>query len=135
MSIALILTILKKLFSIITNKWTYFILLMIVCFLTISYLIVENKKKDKDIINLSNDITNLSNEITNLSISNTLLNDDILKISNDMRINKSFSNTVIKVVYRTNDIYYTNADDIELKLDKRDDFYNLFISNKLGAVK
>lgn len=130
MSIALILTILKKLFSIITNKWIYFILLMIVCFLTISYLIVENKKKDKDIINLSNDITNLS-------ISNTLLNDDILKISNDMRINKSFSNTVIKVVYRTNDIYYTNADDIELKLDKRDDFYNLFISNKLrtGVVK
>lgn len=123
MSIALILTILKKLFSIITNKWIYFILLMIVCFLTISYLIVENKKKDKDIINLS--------------ISNTLLNDDILKISNDMRINKSFSNTVIKVVYRTNDIYYTNADDIELKLDKRDDFYNLFISNKLrtGVVK
>ena len=74
MSIALILTILKTLFSIVTNKWTYFILLMIICFLTISYLIVENKKKDKDIINLSN-------EITNLSISNALLNDDILKIS------------------------------------------------------
>lgn len=127
MSIALILTILKKLFSIITNKWTYFILLMIVCFLTISYLIVENKKKDKDIINLSNDITNLS-------ISNTLLNDDILKISNDMRINKSFSNTVIKAVYRTNDIYYTNTDDIELKLDKRNDFYDLFQIN-WGAIK
>ena len=125
MSIALIITILKKLFSIITNKWTYFVLLMIVCALIISYLIAENRKKDKDIINLST-------EITTLSISNTLLNDDILKISNDMRINKSFSNTVIKVVYRTNDIYYTNADDIDLKLDKRNDFYNLFIPSEDG---
>ena len=128
MSIALIITILKKVFSIITNKWTYFVLLMIVCALIISYLIVENRKKDKDIINLSN-------EITNLSISNTLLNDDILKLSENLRINKSFSNTVIKIFYRTNDTYYTNADDIDLKLDKRNDFYNLFISKNAETKK
>lgn len=80
-------------------------------------------------------IDSLEEEITNLSISNNLLNDDILKLSNDMIINKSFSNTIIKIIYKTNDIYYTNADDIELKLNKRNDFYNLFISNKLGALK
>ncbi len=128
MSIALILTVVKKLFSVLTNKWTYFILLIIVCFLTISYLIIENKIKDKTIVKLNSDITNLT-------ISNSLLNDDILKLSNDIKINKSFSNTVMKIIYRTNDIYYTNEDDIDLKLDKRNDFYNLFISNKLGAVK
>lgn len=104
-----------------TNKWTYFILTIVISLLVITYLIVDIKKKDKTIVRLSNDITNLS-------ISNTLLNDDILKLSNDMKINKSFSNTVIKIIYRTNDIYYTNADDIELKLDKRNDFYNIFHS-------
>lgn len=121
MSIALILTIIKKAFSVLTNKWTYFILTIVISLLVITYLIVDIKKKDKTIVRLSNDITNLS-------ISNTLLNDDILKLSNDMKINKSFSNTVIKIIYRTNDIYYTNADDIELKLDKRNDFYNIFQS-------
>lgn len=121
MSIALILGIVKKLFSILTNKWTYFILTIVISLLVITYLIVDIKKKDKTIIKLNSDITNLN-------ISNTLLNDDILKLSNDIKINKSFSNTVIKVIYRTNDIYYTNADDIDLKLDKRNDFYNLFQS-------
>ena len=128
MSIALILTVVKKLFAVLTNKWTYFILTIIISLLVITHLIIDIKKKDKYIINLST-------EITNLTISNTLLNDDILKLSNDIKINKSFSNTVIKIIYRTNDIYYTNEDDIDLKLDKRNDFYNLFISNKLGAVK
>ena len=119
MSIALILTIVKKLFSVLTNKWTYFILTIVLCLIIITYLIVDIKKKDKTIVKLNSDITNLS-------ISNTLLNDDILKLSNDIKINKSFSNTVIKVIYRTNDIFYTNADDIDLKLDKRNNFYNLF---------
>ena len=119
MSIALILTIVKKLFSVLTNKWTYFVLTIVLCLIIITYLIVDIKKKDKTIVKLNSDITNLS-------ISNTLLNDDILKLSNDIKINKSFSNTVIKVIYRTNDIFYTNADDIDLKLDKRNNFYNLF---------
>lgn len=109
------------------NKIDFLLFIIVsVCFIVI--IVMYFKIQKSNVI-----IDNLEAEITNLSISNNLLNDDILKLSNDMIINKSFSNTIIKIIYKTNDIYYTNADDIELKLEKRDDFYNLFISNKLGA--
>ena len=116
------------LLNILGNKWTYIALFILAIFIVVLIFI-------NTIQNYENTIDNLEEHIDNLTISNTLLNDDILKLSNDMKINKSFSNTVIKIIHRTNDIYYTNKDDIDLKLDKRNDFYNLFISNKLGAVK
>lgn len=116
MSIVALLPIIKKIFGLLTNKWTYICLLIFICLITILALYIENKKKDKNIIQLSE-------EITNLSISNNLLNDNVLKLSNDMIINKSFTNIIFKIVHHTNDIYYTNEDDIELKIEKRNDFY------------
>lgn len=116
MSIIALLPILKKFFGLLTNKWTYICLLIFICLITILALFIENKKKDKNIIQLSE-------EITNLHISNSLLNDNVLKLSNDMIINKSFTNIIFKIVHHTNDIYYTNEDDIELKIEKRNDFY------------
>lgn len=116
MSIIALLPILKKIFGLLTNKWTYICLLIFICLITILALFIENKKKDKNIIQLSE-------EITNLHISNSLLNDNVLKLSNDMIINKSFTNIIFKIVHHTNDIYYTNEDDIELKIEKRNDFY------------
>ena len=90
MSIALILTILKKLFSIITNKWTYFILLMIICFLTISYLIVENRKKNKYIIQLNT-------EVTNLIISNKFYQNEILDREDEIKELNIYNNSLSKI--------------------------------------
>lgn len=90
MSIALIITILKKLFSIITNKWTYFVLLMIVCALIISYLIVENRKKDKDIIRLNT-------EVTNLIISNKFYQNEILDREDEIKELNIYNNSLSKI--------------------------------------
>lgn len=98
-------------------------MLIFICLITILALFIENKKKDKNIIQLSE-------EITNLHISNSLLNDNVLKLSNDMIINKSFTNIIFKIVHHTNDIYYTNEDDIELKIEKRNNFYFNEIMNR-----
>lgn len=107
------------------NKIEFLLSIIIsICFIVILVMYFRLQKSEAI-------IDNLESEITNLSISNNLLNDDILKLSNDMIINKSFSNSLIKIIYRTNDIYYTNADDITSKFDMRNNFYNLFISNKL----
>lgn len=116
MSIVALLPILKKIFGLLTNKWTYICLLIFVCLITILALFIENKKKDKNIIELSK-------EITNLSISNHLLNDNVLKLSNDIIINKSFTNIIYKIAKNTNELFFTNADDIALKLEKRQNFY------------
>lgn len=123
MSIIALLPIVKKIFGLLTNKWTYICLLIFICLITILALFIENKKKDKNIIQLSE-------EITNLHISNSLLNDNVLKLSNDMIINKSFTNIIFKIVHHTNDIYYTNEDDIELKIEKRNNFYFNEIMNR-----
>lgn len=121
---------LSKVIKYLKENKSEFLLFIIVAICFIVIIVMYFKIQRSEAV-----IDNLEEEITNLSINNNLLNDDILKLSNDMIINKSFSNTIIKIIYKTNDIYYTNADDIELKLDKRDDFYNLFISNKFGVVK
>ena len=90
MSIALILTIAKKLFSIITNKWTYFVLLMIVCFCVIVALIVENKKLDKSIIGLKT-------EITNLTISNVFYQRAILDREDELKELQIYNNSLEKI--------------------------------------
>lgn len=90
MSIALILGIVKKLFSVLTNKWTYFILTIIISLLVITYLIVDIKKKDKYIINLST-------EITNLSISNVFYQNEILDREDEIRELNIYNNSLSKI--------------------------------------
>lgn len=115
MSIALILSIVKKLFSVLTNKWTYFILTIIISLLVITYLIVDIKKKDKTIIKLNSDITNLT-------ISNEYLSFEALNFSNKAFIKNSFSNTTTKIIMITNDFYLTE-EDIILRENYKYDFY------------
>lgn len=115
MSIALILTIVKKLFSVLTNKWTYFILTIVISLLVITYLIVDIKKKDKTIVKLSNDITNLS-------ISNEHLSFEVLNFSNKAFVKNSFSNTTTKIIMITND-FYLIEEDIILRENFKHDFY------------
>lgn len=115
MSIIAILEILKKAFSILTNKWTYFILTIVISLLVITYLIVDIKKKDKTIIKLNSDITNL---IT----SNEHLSFEVLNFSNKAFIKNSFSNTTTKIIMITNDFYLTE-EDIILRENYKHDFY------------
>ncbi len=90
MSIALILSIVKKLFSVLTNKWTYFILTIIISLLVITYLIVDIKKKDKHIIKLST-------EITNLTISNVFYQNEILDREDEIRELNIYNNSLSKI--------------------------------------
>lgn len=90
MSIALILTIVKKLFSVLTNKWTYFILTIVISLLVITYLIVDIKKKDKHIIKLST-------EITNLTISNVFYQNEILDREDEIRELNIYNNSLSKI--------------------------------------
>lgn len=90
MSIALILSIVKKLFSVLTNKWTYFILTIIISLLVITYLIVDIKKKDKHIIKLST-------EITNLTISNVFYQNEILDREDEIKELNIYNNSLSKI--------------------------------------
>ena len=99
------------------NKKEFIMIAIILIFVSIIFFLLIRIR-----IHKSNIVT-LENQIDTLIISNELLNDNITKYSNDIIINKSFEKVVYKIIYKTNDIYYTNADDIELKEDKREAFY------------
>lgn len=109
---------LSKIISYIKNNKKEFIMFGIVMiFIIIIFFLLIKIKHHKS------NIKTLENKIDTLIISNELLNDNVLKLSNDMIINKSFEKIIYKVIYKTNDIYYTNREDIELKEEKRDAFY------------
>ena len=104
-------------FYIKNNKKEFILIAIILIFVfIIFYLLIRIG------IHKSN-IETLGTKIDTLIVSNELLNDNITKYSNDLIINKSFEKVVYKIIYKTNDIYYTNADDIELKEEKREAFY------------
>lgn len=90
MNITLILTIVKKLFTVLMNKWTYFILTIIISLLVITCLIIDIKKKDKYIINLST-------EITNLTISNVFYQNEILDREDEIRELSIYNNSLSKI--------------------------------------
>ena len=109
---------LSKIISYIKNNKKEFVMFGIVMiFIIIIFFLLIKIKHHKS------NIKTLENKIDTLIISNELLNDNVLKLSNDMIINKSFEKIIYKVIYKTNDIYYTNREDIELKEEKRDAFY------------
>ena len=109
---------LSKIISYIKNNKKEFIMFgIIMIFIIIIFFLLIKIKHHKS------NIKTLENKIDTLIISNELLNDNVLKLSNDMIINKSFEKIIYKVIYKTNDIYYTNREDIELKEEKRDAFY------------
>ena len=121
MSITLIFTILKFL----KKNWKEFALFIIVFSLVmiIIYMSLKINSNEKE-------IDKLEVKVEQLEITNQLYLTDIDKLSNEIIAQKPLANTSIKIIYRTNDIYYTNKEIIRTKLDKRDGFYfNEIMSN------
>lgn len=125
---------LSKVKDYIKNNKLEFILFAIVifCFLVIIGMSLRLLYRRSQVSKLEDNIDKLEIKVERLEITNRLYMTDITKLSNDIVSQKKLNNTAIKIVYRTNDIYYTNKEIIQTKLDKRDDFYfNEIMSNKV----
>jgi len=125
---------LSKVKDYIKNNKLEFILFAIVifCFLVIIGMSLRLLHRRNQVSKLEDNIDKLEIKVERLEITNRLYMTDITKLSNDIVSQKKLNNTAIKIVYRTNDIYYTNKEIIQTKLDKRDDFYfNEIMSNKV----
>lgn len=68
------------------------------------------------------EINRLTNRVEALEFTNTYLSDEILTYSNKLFIQKSFTNSSIKIVMITND-FYLGDEDIELREVFKYDFY------------
>lgn len=124
---------LSKVKDYIKNNKLEFILFAIVlfCFIVIIGMAISLLHRRMEVSKLEDNIDKLEIKVERLEITNQLYMTDITRLSNDIASQKRLNNTAINVVYRTNDIYYTNKEIIQTKLDKRDDFYfNEVMSNR-----
>lgn len=67
-------------------------------------------------------VVNLTNTVEGLEFTNTYLSDEILTYSNKLYIQKSFTNSSVKIVMITND-FYLGDEDMELREVFKYDFY------------
>lgn len=113
------------------NKSEFILFFIIIaCFIVIVFMYLKLLYKNNQVSKLEDNIDKLEIKVENLQITNQLYLTDIDKLSNEIIARKPLVNTSIKIIYRTNDIYYTNEEIIQTKLDKRDDFYfNEIMSN------
>ena len=125
---------LSKAISYIKNNKKEFLLFAIIfiCFCVIIYMSMRLLYRKNQVSRLETNIDELENQVEQLEITNRVYMTDITKLSNEAIARKPLANTSIKIIYRTNDIYYTNEEIIQAQLDKREAFYfNEIMSNKV----
>lgn len=116
---------LSKVKDYIKNNKKEFILFVVVfvCFCIISFMSLRLLYRKNQVSKLEDDIDNLEIKVEQLEITNQLNIDNLTQLSNEIIAKKSFSDTKIKIIYITNDIYYTNTIYMSIMSNKRDDFY------------
>ena len=116
---------LSKVKDYIKNNKKEFILFVVVlvCFCIISFMSLRLLYRKNQVSKLEDDIDNLEIKVEQLEITNQLNIDNLTQLSNEIIAKKSFSDTKIKIIYITNDIYYTNTVYMSIMSNKRDDFY------------
>lgn len=98
-------------------------IIVLVCFCIISFMSLRLLYRKNQVSKLEDDIDNLEIKVERLEITNQLNIDNLAQLSNEIIAKKSFSDTKIKIIYITNDIYYTNTIYMSIMSNKRDDFY------------